>query len=69
MMENSMDSENGHQNPRRAHFQQLSVDEDGDFVNNFRDVGVNAVDKYARIVFPLSYLLFNICYWIIYLST
>lgn len=66
-LESSMGSDNGHQNPRRYNFSQLT-EEDGDFVSNFRDDGLNVVDKYSKIGFPLSYLLFNICYWIVYLS-
>ncbi|XP_067034853.1 glycine receptor subunit alphaZ1-like [Acropora muricata] len=66
-LESAMGSDNGHQNPRRYNFSQLT-EEDGDFVSNFRDDGLNVVDKYSKIGFPLSYLLFNICYWIIYLS-
>lgn len=62
-----MGNDNGHQNPRRYNFSQLT-EEDGDFVSNFRDDGLNVVDKYSKIGFPLSYFLFNICYWIIYLS-
>lgn len=76
LVESSMDSDSGHQNPRsfprssgRTPLRQMTHDEDGDFVNNFRDEGLNVVDKYARIVFPVSYLLFNICYWIIYLTS
>ena len=66
-MENSVDGDRDRAYPRRRHSSQnLLDDEDGDFVHNFQ--GINVVDKYARIVFPVSYLLFNICYWIVYLS-
>ena len=65
-----MDSDSGHSYPQgRKRFHRLPDDEDADFVNNFRDEGINAVDKYARIVFPVTYLAFNICYWIVFLST
>ncbi|XP_031559188.1 glycine receptor subunit alpha-2-like isoform X2 [Actinia tenebrosa] len=38
------------------------------FKENFTDSEVtNVVDKYARIIFPLSYLLYNVGYWIVYL--
>lgn len=66
-MENSVDGDRDRTYPRQRHSSQnLLDDEDGDFVHNFQ--GINVVDKYARIVFPVSYLLFNICYWIVYLS-
>ena len=64
-----MGRDSGHQNQRPVHFGQLSEDENRDFVSNFRDEGLNVVDQYSKIVFPLSYVLFNICYWIIYLAT
>ena len=48
---------------------QYSEEGEGDFIDNFRDNKMlNAVDKYARIGFPVSYFLFNVCYWIIYLT-
>ncbi|CAH3143133.1 unnamed protein product [Porites evermanni] len=66
-LENSVDGDRERAYPRQRHSSQhLLDDEDGDFVHNFQ--GINVVDKYARIVFPVSYLLFNICYWIVYLS-
>lgn len=66
-MENSVDGDRDRTYPRQRHSSQnLLDDEDGDFVHNFQ--GINVVDKFARIVFPVSYLLFNICYWIVYLS-
>ena len=27
---------------------------------------VNVIDKYSRIIFPLSFMLFNVTYWIFY---
>ncbi|XP_068686933.1 glycine receptor subunit alphaZ1-like isoform X1 [Montipora foliosa] len=69
LAESTMGRDSGHQNQRPVHFGQLSEDENGDFVSNFRDEGLNVVDQYSKIVFPLSYVLFNICYWIIYLAT
>lgn len=70
LIENNMDGESNHHAPRGRR-RRLSTDEtEDDYENNFRDEGtVNTVDKYARICFPVSYLLFNICYWIIFLSS
>ena len=68
MIENNMDGDTGHQASRGRPRQMSS--EDDDFVDNFRDhEAINTVDKYARFCFPISYLLFNICYWIIFLAT
>lgn len=65
-----MDGESGHQAPRPRRRQLLAEDDDDDYVNNFRDdVTVNTVDRYAKLCFPISYLLFNICYWIVFLLT
>ena len=27
---------------------------------------VNIIDKYSRVIFPVSFLLFNVCYWCFY---
>lgn len=65
--ENNIDGDS-HQTSQGRRKQMSS--EDDDFVNNFRDdETVNTVDKYARFCFPVSYLLFNLCYWIVFLST
>lgn len=70
LIESSMDGESGRQAPRGRRRQLSPEDADDDFVNNFRDEGaINTVDKYARFCFPVSYLLFNICYWIVYLTS
>lgn len=38
------------------------------FKENFTDSEVsNVVDKYARIIFPLTYFLYNVGYWTVYL--
>ena len=69
MIESNMDSESGLQAPRGRRRRLSTEDADDDFVNNFRDEGtINTVDKYAKICFPVSYFLFNICYWIVFLS-
>ncbi|XP_078380475.1 glycine receptor subunit alpha-2-like isoform X1 [Oculina patagonica] len=70
LIESNMDSESGRQAPRARRRQLSAENADDDFVNNFKDEGsINTVDKYARICFPVSYFLFNICYWIVYLSS
>lgn len=67
LLENNIDGDS-HQ-ASRGHRKRMSS-EDDDFVNNFRDdITANTVDKYARFCFPVSYLLFNLCYWIVFLST
>lgn len=30
---------------------------------------VNVIDKYSRVIFPVSFLLFNLCYWCFYVFT
>lgn len=70
LIENNMDGESHNHTPRGRRRRLSTDDPEDDYENNFRDEGtVNTVDKYARICFPVSYLLFNICYWIIFLST
>lgn len=27
---------------------------------------VNTIDKYSRVIFPVAFLVFNLCYWIFY---
>ncbi len=27
---------------------------------------VNVIDKYSRVIFPVSFLLFNLAYWCFY---
>ena len=70
LIESNMDGES-YLHGSRGRRRRLSTDDpEDDYENNFRDEGtVNTVDKYARICFPVSYLLFNICYWIIFLSS
>ena len=70
MTENNMDGESHHHTTRGRRRRLSTDDPEDDYENNFRDEGtVNTVDKYARICFPVSYFLFNICYWIIFLSS
>lgn len=35
---------------------------------NITLAGPSVIDQYARVVFPLTFALFNIIYWYIYLS-
>lgn len=28
---------------------------------------VNTIDKYSRVIFPVAFLVFNLCYWIFYI--
>ncbi len=35
---------------------------------NMMLAGTSAIDKYARVLFPLAFGIFNLIYWYIYLS-
>ena len=40
-----------------------------DYLDNFvDDRRSNTVDRYARIAFPVTYFLYNVCYWAVYLT-
>lgn len=68
LIENNMDGESNYY-VFCGWWRWLFIDDiEDDYENNFRDEGiVNIVDKYVRICFFVFYLLFNICYWIIFL--
>ena len=43
--------------------------DDDDFVNvdDPANSKLNTVDKWSRLCFPMAYLMFNLCYWVLFL--